>query len=116
MTTTRIFKIRAMNGTFSAGGSSPHFSMTGKVWKRRGDVSSHFTQLNTSGRQYYERMGAVVVELVTTEVSATPASDWIDAAAGREAERMAAMMVGVNERRRQYALEEYERLKKELGK
>lgn len=73
---TDMFKIQdPTTGLFSSGGADPRWSRVGKVWKRQGDLSSHFTNLSAEGRRTYRRAGmghgAVVVkfETVTTVVS-----------------------------------------------
>ncbi len=86
-----MFKIRSRKtGKYSKGGVWPTFSATGKVWKRKGDISSHFSQLDAHGRQVYHDMDVEVVELHVVEVETTSGSAWIDAAKQRAADREAA--------------------------
>lgn len=87
-----IYKIRSKTtGLFSKGGMDPTFSRVGKVWKRRGDLSSHFTQLTTRGKAIYRENDVEVLEYEVREeeVNRTPVSLWIDQAAGRAAQREA---------------------------
>lgn len=72
---------------FSTGGADPRWSRTGKVWKRRGDLSSHFTNLSRDGRQAYEKIGAVVVEIETVTRNPVPVVEYIQAANDRKTAR-----------------------------
>jgi len=40
-----VYKIRREDGLFSMGGSTPSFNKTGKIWKQKGHLTSHFSQL-----------------------------------------------------------------------
>lgn len=61
---SRTYRIqRKKDGWWSKGGSRPKFSQkTGKLWHRRGDLSSHLAGLMASSRVEYE--GCEVVEYV----------------------------------------------------
>jgi hypothetical protein len=86
-----IYKIRhRVTGKFSSGGYRPVWKDKGKSWLTRGPLSSHFTGLSQTSRNFYDENAEVVVyELVVKETS--PTLDWIAAsrqrAAKREAER-----------------------------
>ena len=85
-----MFKIRSRKtGQFSKGGIWPDWSRNGKVWKRQGDLSSHFTQLDQRGRQIYLDHDAEVVEMEVVETLLIPAVSFIEAAADREEKREA---------------------------
>jgi hypothetical protein len=89
-TTQVIYKIRSKTtGLYSKGGMEPRFGKTGKVWKKRGDLSSHFTQLTSRGEVTYRQHDVEVLEyeLREEQVSCTPVDQWINQAAARAAQR-----------------------------
>ena len=69
-----IFKIRrSTDGLYSRGGESPSFDTKGKVWKRRGDVSSHLSQLSEAGiRRFYSDCQIVEYVIVQSDVETVP--------------------------------------------
>jgi len=85
----KLFKIRSKDGTYSEGGSYPRFGRVGKIWKRISDLSSHFTQLSSVGRDTYTQHQAEVVEIEMVATNAIPVADFIQAAADRKAIRQA---------------------------
>jgi hypothetical protein len=85
-----IYKIRSnKTGLYSKGGSSPSFNKAGKIWKRRGDISSHFTNLGGHGRTIYRAEDVEVVEIEIKEecISTTSLNDWLAEAGARAAAR-----------------------------
>lgn len=63
---SEVYKIRRKSdGKFSMGGSEPSFGLTGKIWKRSGDLSNH---LNLVNEKAYKGCELVVLELVEVEV------------------------------------------------
>lgn len=88
---TTIFKIRSRKtGLFSAGGAWPKWNTVGKVWKRKGDLSSHFTQLGNQGRTIYLEADAEVVVCETVVLEAVPVQEYLAEASMRAADRKAA--------------------------
>lgn len=61
-----MFKIRDKEtGMFSLGGIRPRFSDEGKIFKKRGHVTSHLAQLSESDkRKYYTDCEVVEYEIV----------------------------------------------------
>lgn len=87
-----IYKIRSkVTGLFSKGGSDPSFSKVGKIWKRTGDISSHFTQLTNHGIATYRAKDVEVITMEITEacISTSPGSEWLDAVEVRQQKREA---------------------------
>lgn len=116
MTTQTMFKIRSRKtGLFSKGGSDPTWNTTGKVWKRRGDLSSHFTQLTGRGKQIYANADAEVVELETVTIEATSVETYIAEATMRAADRVAAEEARRLVYQRERLERERERITKQLA-
>ncbi len=66
-----VYKIRRVDGLFSMGGSDPKFNKVGKIWKRKGDVSSHLTcvaETGWRGSRPYDECEVVAYELTETQV------------------------------------------------
>lgn len=62
-----MFKIKNPEGLFSTGGMRPCFTASGKIFTKRGHVTSHLAQLNSQQKQqFYE--GCTVVEYELVEV------------------------------------------------
>lgn len=75
-----VYRIRSKTtGKFSLGGGDVNWSAGGKIWKGKGPLSNHFTQLTSFGRLEYRRNHAEVVtyELVETEVDVRSALDYM---------------------------------------
>lgn len=109
-----IYKIRdRQTGLFSTGGLHPSFSKKGKIWKQKGHLSNHFSNVN---QQAYARRDCEVVEyeLIENEMSTASIVGWVDAAQQRRDDREAAY----KQSRLKYELErnraEYERLRKQF--
>lgn len=66
-----LFRIRSRKtGLFSKGGSPGEtrgWGKTGKLWKRAGDLNSHFTQLDSTGRNAYRKLDCEVQVIEVTE-------------------------------------------------
>lgn len=101
---------------FSTGGSDPRWSTAGKVWKRRGDLSSHFTNLSAAGRREYANSNAVVVEIEVVLSNPTPVEEYINASSQRAADREQAAKDAADKRKRDRDLAELTRLQKLYGK
>ncbi len=66
-----VYKIRRVDGLFSMGGSDPKFNKVGKIWKRKGDLSSHLTcvaEYGWKGSKPYDESEVVKYELTETIV------------------------------------------------
>lgn len=113
--TTIMYKIRMADGTFSKGGSWPSFSKTGKVWKRKGDISSHMTQLSGQGRKLYRDRGAEVIELITTVSSATPIDSYLDDVITRAEQRAVDDAARIKKYREEAERAQYLALHKKFG-
>lgn len=85
-----VYRIRSKTtGQFSLGGGDVQWSPGGKIWKGKGPLSNHFTQLTSWGHIQYQRHQAEVVtyELVETEVAVRPASEFLQDALDRQTAR-----------------------------
>lgn len=75
-----VFRIqRTSDKKFSTGGTQPTFKAEGKVWNKRGDVTSHLSQLH----RYFLYQGCVVVveyEVEETQLGSMSVQDWSPAA------------------------------------
>lgn len=63
-----IYKIRRKkDGWFSLGGNPPRFGKTGKVWKRKSDLSCHIgIQSSRHINQYDDNCEIVIYETIET--------------------------------------------------
>jgi len=63
-----MYKIRQKStGLFSTGGSVPRFTKKGKIWRRKGDLSSHLNLV--SGRKcVYDDCEVIVLETIEVEI------------------------------------------------
>lgn len=69
-----IYKIRRADGMFSMGGSTPSFNKTGKIWKQKGHLTSHLSQLWNGNGMYNQHQPHVYsdCEIVTYELTEMP--------------------------------------------
>jgi hypothetical protein len=111
-----VYKIRTKDGLFSQGGTWPRFNTKGKIWKRKGDLTSHLNHLPHTKYAEYAQLGAEVVEydVVERETQTQTLSAYIAEVQNRKAlkeqerqQRRAEYLQ--NERRKQY-----DELKKEF--
>ena len=111
-----LFKIRRRtDGLFSKGGVEPTFSKTGKVWKRRGDVSGHLSQLNRRTiREFYEN--CEVVEFSIIEDHATEVIDVYDGVAERRDTAKAIQKAATDRRYLRHLRDERRRINKTISK
>ncbi len=108
----QIFKIRRRSdGLFSTGGSYPSFKKEGKVWSRRGNVSSHFAQMQRSSA-YLADCEVVVYELVESEI--IPVSDWITTIENNKHFREMKRQQAQDEYLKNVRREQFEKLRKEF--
>jgi hypothetical protein len=107
-----MYKIRnTKTGLYSKGGDRPSWSKAGKVWKRLGDLSSHFTQVGARGRSVYQ--DAEVVEFELVEKLITPAINFVQEADRRRQDKIEE----AEQRRRDYQFQhEQAELKRLLAK
>lgn len=113
---TTMFKIRSRKtGLFSAGGAWPKWNTVGKVWKRKGDLSSHFTQLGNQGRTIYLEADAEVVVCETVVLEAVPVDQYIEQATTRAADRQAAEAADRLRYQRQHLEREQARIARALA-
>lgn len=113
-----MFMIKSRKtGLFSKGGQDADtWTKAGKVWKRKGDLSSHFTSLSSKGKRSYRDHDAEVIEFEIVTVGTPESTDlWIEAAVVRAGEREGASQERIAKYRRERELAEYERLKKQFG-
>lgn len=111
-----LYKIKSnKTGLFSLGGSYPQFGKLGKVWKRKGDLSSHFTNLGAEGRRRYRENECMVVEIEIVEIETTmvPVDEYIEASATRTAENKRLHEERVAKWQLENARRNYERLLKQ---
>lgn len=109
-----MFKIKnTKTGLFSKGGYNPVFSVEGKIFAKRGHITSHLSQLDADMvKKYYA--DCIVVEYELSEVAILDSVlDWKPAAATVRAKELAI------ERRKQYEIDylksKQARLEKELA-
>lgn len=118
MSMMTFFKIRSkISGLFSNGGADPSFVKTGKVWKRKGDLSSHFSNLSAYGRRIYQNVDAEVVEIEVREecLSSTPVEQWLVAVDQRAAAREAAKQKARTEYELERDRQTLERIRRQWG-
>lgn len=109
-----VFKIRRRaDGLFSSGGSWPHFSPKGKVWKRQGDVTNHIHQVDR--RALYTDCDVIRYEVVETINGATPVGHWQAAADARKAEKERVRKEKQEAAKKRERQNQYESLKREFG-
>lgn len=97
---------------FSTGGANPCWNRVGKVWKRRGDLSSHFTNLSKAGLRQYQDVGAIVVEIETVVSNPVSVMDYMKEAADRAIARAESAKERKQRIKREADLRELERLQK----
>ena len=113
---TALYKIKSnKTSLFSLGGAYPTFGKLGKIWKRKGDLSSHFTNLGAEGRRRYRENECVVVEIEIIEIETTmvPIDEYIEASANRTAENKRLHEERVAKCQLEHARLNYERLLKQ---
>lgn len=117
MTDKTLYMIRDPNtGLFSTGGSTPKWNTAGKVWKRRGDLSSHFTNLDSAGRRAYREAKAEVVTMEMVVSNAISVDEYIAASDMRANERKQAEQDAHDRFTRQRDLATLKRLQTIYGK
>lgn len=117
MTSKTLYMIRDPNtGLFSTGGTVPDWNTAGKVWKRRGDLSSHFTNLCGDGRRKYRDANAEVVEMEMVITNAVSVSEYINASDMRAADRKKAEQEAHDRFQRQRDIANLKRLQTIYGK
>ena len=83
-----FFKIRhTKTGLYSKGGSYPTWSKLGKVWKRRCDLSSHFTHIGAKAATHYADAEDVEIIVTESEMTVTPAIEYVNASKDRADKR-----------------------------
>jgi hypothetical protein len=108
-----FFKIRNKNtGLYSRGGSYPTWSKLGKVWKRRCDLSSHFTNIGAKAATYYADAEVIEIIVTETEMTAVPAIEYVNASKERAEKRKLESEMRVAQWRVSEAEREIARLKK----
>jgi len=108
------YKIRRKSdGLFSAGGSSPHFSKIGKLWKQRNHLSNHLNQVYRP-LQTYADCEIVTYEIVESAVDEMSISDYLDEIQMRKDEREAAYQRRVEKFRKEQRRQEYMKLRQEF--
>lgn len=120
MTTTLkpeiFYKIRRKSdGLFSKGGTTPTFTKVGKVWRRKGDLSSHLTLVVDSGRNKAAYKDCEIVEYHMLEAEVQDVAEVIVATARRRHRVEQKRKQRIAQNQREERRREYERLKKEFG-
>lgn len=111
----QVFKIRRRtDGLFSTGGSHPHFTHLGKVWKRRGDVTNHIHQVR-GYQNVYNEADVIEYTVIETPEAATPVVHWHAEAEARKVAKEAAAQARREEIAKSRRRAEYEKLQKEFG-
>lgn len=110
-----VYKIRRKgDGLFSMGGMSPYFKKTGKIWKRRADLSNHLNLLYN--KNVYNDCEIITYELVEQQVGdGQPIQEYLLEKAARRQERELAEKRRRDEAQRQRRLAQYKELQKEFG-
>ena len=113
MTEIILFKIRDKEtGLYSKGGMYPMWSKTGKVWKRQGHLSSHFSQLSANARDFYKNAEVIKIVVTEAEIESIPVSEYVLAAKERADAREAKQQLLIEKWRVKNAQREIERLQK----
>ena len=109
MNEIRYYKIRNIKtGLFSRGGSHPSWGKNGKIWKRIGDLNSHFTLVDNY--DVYRDAEVIEIVMIETEVNVFPASEFIQASKDRMAESQRQTEIRVAAWRLETAQREVDRL------
>jgi hypothetical protein len=109
-----IFRIvSTLTNQYSDGGSDPTWSNQGKIWRTKGALSLHMTQLSSQGRRIYRNNKAVVVqyEVIESEVAAESIDIWIEAVDKRQQKRDNERDAAQKARQRERDLATYKALK-----
>ena len=112
-----VYKILRNDGLFSDGGTWPSFSKKGKIWKRKGDLSSHLSQIDhgRAQRAGYNDCEIIEYELVETEVGRTNMQEYLAEAYERKLEKEKKERERIENAKRKLRFEQYKQLKKEFG-
>lgn len=107
----RMYKIRnKLTGLYSTGGTYPGWSKGGKLWKRKGDLASHFTILGNL--KAYKDAEIVEVVLSTVETNIQSIADWQAESKARQKARELADQTRIAAWRLETARKEIDRLQK----
>ena len=108
-----FFKIRNKDtGLYSTGGLYPTWSKIGKVWKRRSDLSSHFTSIGDKAAKYYANAEVIEIVVNETEITAIPVIEYVSASKERAEKRKLESEMRVAQMRLHQAEREIAALKK----
>lgn len=113
-----VYKIRSKKtGEYSMGGNDVSWGRDGKMWKARGPLSNHFSQLTAEGRKQYREHDAELLHLEVVEVplSIIPVSAELAAVGMRKAEREAIYKKQMQAYKLEREKAEYERLRSVFG-
>ena len=108
---------RKSDGLFSSGGSFPTFSKRGKIWKRKGDLTSHLnlTTQSTTNRDVYKNCELVVYEVTEQEVSTQLLKEYIEERKVLKQQREEEQLNRWRQQQRDIRRQQYEELKREFG-
>ena len=113
-----IYKIRTKDGLFSTGGRRWRlsFSKTGKIWKRKSDLTLHLSGLSNENRQEYFDREACVVEYEVTErpVSTQTVSEYLAERNKIKLEIQENAKIGRERHAKELRRRQYEDLKREF--
>lgn len=109
-----VYKIRRKkDGLFSTGGTSPHFTKSGKIWSARNHVTSHL-QVVWKKSTYYKDCEVVRIQIQETEVEATDVFEWQPSEATLRAKELKEQRL--LEREKERKLQQIESLQQQINK
>lgn len=114
--TKEVYKIQRPDGLFSTGGYKPHFSKTGKMWKRLGDLTQHLNIVRSTAynNNVYGECNILKYLLVAEIIQSTPIGKQIEGIKERECKKQMASWQMAEKRRKRERQDQYETLKREF--
>jgi len=121
---TIVYKIqRESDGLFSAGGSTPRFTKVGKLWRMKGHLTSHLTQLHNGNGCWHAGgphvyAGCKILQFELIEIPAGPemtVGEYLAAIHERKEVKEQKQMERRIEIERETRKQQYEKLRKEFG-
>jgi len=115
-----VYKIRRKSdGLFSSGGSYPHFTKVGKIWRQKGHLTNHLNYLlgdrSWKGSTPYDDCEIVSYELVEQQVGdGQTIINYLAEITMRKKEREAAAKRRADEFQKEQRRQQYERLRREF--
>ena len=116
-----VYKIRRKtDGLFSVGGSTPDFNKVGKIWKQKGHLTSHLSQLwggtgSYNNQHVYQDCEIVPYELTETQVGpGFTIFEYLDERKRKQEQEDAERKKRRDEWEKEQRRKEYEKLKQEF--